>query len=422
MSSQVKCFRLKGLRCALLLTLAGMCLGPSRLVALGRIDGRIIDGTTGRPAAHQPVHLLNPGNGAVRDVAVTRTDRQGHFAFTGTDVSQGDFYLLQAPYEGVDYNEPVRFGPDGSASVNFKVYESTALQPPIHITSARFLVRAQGHTVRVEELFAVRNGAKPPLTYVNPHGTFLFSLAQGAGQPSAAVAGEMNMPLPEQAHSGTAPGQFFIQYPLKPGRTVVMVAYQADYSAGTFEMADSVPYPIDQIEMDVVPSTLGVQSTLFKPDGRDQDTGGQKLLAENVNPGEAIRAGFQGAPLAANGSEDDQESGTVKEEANAMTRLGWPLIGCFLLVLLWAMGVRVSKEWTRQDSARADSPALKELEVKLEKLLDSVANLDELFEAGKLAEKKYWRERLDLKAKLVVLLRHTPPAFLESYATRHNSR
>jgi hypothetical protein len=58
----------------------------------------------------------------------------------------------------------------------------------------------------------------------------------------------------------------------------------------------------------------------------------------------------------------------------------------------------------------------------LEKLLDSLANLDELFEAGKLPEKKYWRERIDLKAKLVVLLRRTPPSLLQSYASRQNPR
>ncbi|MGH9445031.1 MAG: carboxypeptidase-like regulatory domain-containing protein [Terriglobia bacterium] len=416
----MRIFLSKSIRSALLLMFAGMCVGPLRLVALGRIGGQIINGTTGRPAARQPVHLLNPANGVVRDVAVTQTDDRGSFVFNRTDVKPGDFYLLQAARGGVNYDEPVRFGPKGNASVSFRVYDSTTRQPPIRITSARFLIRAKGHTARVEELFAVRNATNPPVAYANPRGTFLFNLAKGAGQPSVAVMGEMNLPLPQQVQPAGPPGQFFIQYPLKPGVTVVMVAYEADYSAESFEMADSVPYPIDQIEMYVTPSSLAVQSPLFRPDGQDQETGGQKFLAADIKPDETIQASFQGAPLADSNSAGAQESGTVKEEPNAMTKLGWPLIGCFLLVLLWAMGVRVSKEWTLRDVARPGSPALKELEAKLEKLLDSVANLDELFEAGKLPEKKYWRERLDLKAKLVVLLRKTSPAFLESYATRHN--
>ncbi len=418
----VRIFLSKTVRAFLLLAGLGVCLVPVRLFALGRISGRLINGTTGRPAAGQPVHLLNPGNGAVRDLAITQTDAQGRFVFKRADVKKGSFYLLQAVRDGVNYNEPVDFGPDGNASANFSVYDSTAQQPPIHISPARFVVRAQGQRIQVEELFAVRNDTSPPRAYVNPRGTFLFSLAKEAGQPSVAVAGEMNIPLPQQVRAGEAPGQFSIQYPLKPGLTVVMVAYEGDYSSGSFEMADSVPYPIDHITMVVEPATLAVQSPLFRPAGQDQDTGGQQLLSDGVTPGEAIQASFQGASLAENGSASDQESGTVKEEPNAMTKLGWPLLGCFLLVLLWAMGVRASKEWTRRDIARPGSPALQELEAKLENLLDSVANLDELFEAGKLIDKKYWRERLDLKAKLVVLLRKTPPEFLDLYATRHNSR
>jgi hypothetical protein len=232
----------------------------------------------------------------------------------------------------------------------------------------------------------------------------------------------MNLPLPQDVEAGNSPGQFSIRYPLKPGLTVVMVAYDADYSSQSFKLAGSVPYPVDQIELDAVPATLAVASPMFHGAGRDSDTGGQRLIAENVKPNETFEASFQGSPLAENGSTENQETGDVKELPNAMTRLGWPLVGCFLLVLLWAMGVRVSKEWTKRDVARPGSPALKELQTKLEKLLDSLANLDELFEAGKLPEKKYWRERLDLKAKLVVLLRKIPPTFLQSYVSRQNPR
>lgn len=408
-------------RVAVWLSLAALLL-PLPVMGLGRIEGRIINGTTGRPAAGQKVQLLAPGNREIRQLALTHASADGRFEFAGSEIKAKSFYLIQAVYGGVNYHYAVRLGATADATANFKIYNSTSAPPPFHITSARFLVRAEGNKVRVEELYALRNTTHPPVSYVNPAGTFRFHLAKNAGQPSVAVAGEMNMPLPQDAQPGEAPGQYNIQYPLKPGLTVVMVEYESDYSSGTFHLADSVPYPIDQLELDVVPASLAVKSNLFKPGGSDSDTGGQKFLAENLQPGSVIHASISGAGAPATGASSADNSGqqTVKELPNPMTRLGAPLLGCFLLVLLWAMGMRVSREWSRRDLARPGSPAQKELEAKIEKLLDSVANLDELFEAQKIPEKKYWRERLDLKARLMVLLKTGPPAFIESYATRHN--
>lgn len=395
---------------------------PLPLLATGRIDGQIVNGTTHAPASGQVVQLLAPGNKEIHQLAVTHTSAQGRFAFESDDIKAGSFYLIQAVHDGVNYHDAVRLTTSPNATTNFKIYDSTTKPPPFHVTSARVLIRAQGDKVRVEELYALRNTTNPPVAYVDPNGTFRFNLAGDAGQPSVAVAGEMNMPLPQDAQPGDTPGAYSIQYPLKPGLTVVMVEYDADYSSAAFNLADSVPYPIDQIELDVVPASLVVKSNLFKPAGNDADTGGRKLIAAKLNPNDIIRASFSGTSLASPGgsSTGDTNQETVKELPNPITRLGAPLLGCFLLVLLWAMGMRVSREWSRRDAARAGSPAQKELEAKIERLLDSVANLDELFEAGKISDKKYWRERLDLKAKIVVLLKMSPPAFIESYATRHN--
>ena len=105
-----------------------------------------------------------------------------------------------------------------------------------------------------------------------------------------------------------------------------------------------------------------------------------------------------------------------------MTRLGVLLLVCVLLVLLWALGLRAAKEWKTSQRQKAESPAQKELEAKIDALLNSMADLDELRESGKIAEKAYWKERLELKAKVVTLLKKSPPSLLEPYATRHVPR
>jgi hypothetical protein len=88
---------------------------------------------------------------------------------------------------------------------------------------------------------------------------------------------------------------------------------------------------------------------------------------------------------------------------------------------MWALGVRLAKELTRFKEQRRTSSVQKELESTVNGLFNSLADLDELFAAGKVAEKQYWKERLDLKARLMATLRKASPSLLESYATRHNS-
>ncbi|MGH9355451.1 MAG: carboxypeptidase-like regulatory domain-containing protein [Terriglobia bacterium] len=402
-----------------LLALLVLALCPFPLFAASGIQGRVVNGTTNRGAAGQTVQLLNPGKDGMREVASTRTEANGHFAFAGSAIQPGTFYLLQAVYEGVSYHQPVRLNGNATTTENLKIYDASLVPPHLVISSARFLVSAKGDKVDVEELYGIRNTATPAVAYANPAGTFSFNLGRSANQPSVDAVGELNMPLPQDVRPGGAPGQYSVQYPIKPGLTVVIVTYQADYAGQTFSLSDAVPYSIDQLELDVTPRTLKVQSALLKPAGNDADSGGEKLVAQNLPPGAAIEAAFSGPPVSG-ATQAGAEEQTIKELPNPMTRLGAPLLGCFLLVLLWAMGVRISKEWARNDAGRSGRPAQKQLEDKIEKLVDSIVNLDELFESGKVPEKRYWRERLDLKAKLVVLLKSSPPVFLESYVTRHN--
>ena len=105
-----------------------------------------------------------------------------------------------------------------------------------------------------------------------------------------------------------------------------------------------------------------------------------------------------------------------------MTRFATLVLACFLLVFLWALGVRVAKEWgrvKRRGAALVKGQAgRKRLSAKAERLLNSLADLDELFAAGKIAEKDYWKERLELKARLVENLKKGASPPLESYAGR----
>ena len=393
-----------------------------------RIQGQVSNGTTQRPLARQKVEVISP-RGGMAMVGEATTDANGHFEINNGQIDANGFYLVQTTYQDVDYNAPVQFDPDGDAAVNVTAYESTSKEPALRIDSARVIVRAEGPQAHIQELFSVENPSHE--AYRNPKGTFLFHIAPGGGAPTVAAVGLMNMPLPQNAEKGKKPGDFYITYALKPGRNVLMVAYDADYSSQQLALDDSVAYPIARMQLFVVPPSLTVKSKRFSPAGQDSETGAQVYETSELKAGAGFAAQLTGAPAApsaaaAAGTEANsgQQQGDtqVKVVPDSITAVGVPFLLCFLLVLLWALGIRVSKEWPRWKAKQKGSPVQKQFRAKLDTLISSIADIDELYASGKLPEKKYWKDRLELKAKAVAILKTGPSSKSKPYASRGPNR
>jgi 5-hydroxyisourate hydrolase-like protein (transthyretin family) len=393
---------------------------PLRLSAEGRIQGRVLNGTLNRPIANQTVRLLTPRQG-MQQLAEASTDADGRFAFSGADIDTDSFYLLQTEFQGVDYPAPVQFDASGASTTNLTVYESTQTEPSLGVESLRVLAGAEGSKVRVQEEYVIQNSSQPPRSYRNSEETFRFRIPAGISEPTVAVRGLMNMPLTQSPEPGKSPGEFSIAYPLKPGDTTIIVAYEADYSAGHVALVSAADYPIEHAELHVFPSSLTVDSKIFQPAGVDPANRVQSFQAANLPRWATLDARLSGEAAPSSGSEAGGSEGEVRVVPSSMTSLGAPALFCFFLVLLWALGVRVAREWPEWKKRQQTSPEQKELEAKVEGLLNSLADLDEIFAAEKLAEKSYWKERLELKARLVAVLKKNP-SLLEAYATRRVPR
>jgi hypothetical protein len=400
------------------LAVLSVLLGASNRSLAARIQGQVSNGTTQQPLAAQKVNVISP-RGGMAVVGKATTDANGHFAIDDNQIGANGFYLLQTTYEGVDYNAPIQFDPSGNASVNVTAYESTSKEPDLRVNSARVIVRAEGSQAHVQELFAVHNPTRK--AYTNPKGTFYFHVAPGVGNPTVASVGMMNMPLPQNPEKGKSPGDFYITYALKPGTNVMMVAYDVDYSGRQLNLDDSVAYPIEHMQLFVVPPSLTVKSNMFTPAGRDSDTGAQIYEASGLKAGAGFAAQVAGEPAAGGeqANTDQQQEGTqVKIVPDSITSVGIPLLLCFLLVLLWALGIRAAKEWPRWKARQQGRPVQKQFRAKLDTLINSIADIDELFASGKIPEIQYWKERLELKAKAVAILKAGPSTKSKSYASR----
>ena len=349
-------------------------------------------------------------------------DSQGEFSFPTGSIDTHMFYLLQVNSGDVPYHFPVRFDAQGTANVDAVIYDSTDKPGALKVGLLRILVQANGDKVRVQQEYQVENDSRPPRAYADANGTFRFQLSPQAGQPSVAVNGLMNMQIPQTPTPGKTAGEYVLHYPLKPGETKVTVQYDADYSTSGLKLDGEVPYPVDRAELFVMPANLTVDSTVFKPAGKDEAKDIQSFDATALAKNAPLTATLSGEAALSSQGQDEQAEGGVKVVPNSMTKLGVPLLGCMLLVLLWALGIRAAKDWEKWKTTGPASPASKKFETKAEELLNSLADLDELFEAAKIEKKQYWKERLELKAKLIAILKKGPPALRETYATRRVPR
>jgi hypothetical protein len=418
MATQLKC----GLSSAFICALGATLLASLPAGAEVEIRGKVTDGTTDRPVANQTVLLLMPREG-MQAVAKATTDAKGHYAIKADDVSGGGFFLVEVNYQDAKYHAPVKPSPEGTASADVTVYDATSSESALRIQLVRILCRAEGAKARVRREYTIVNSSSPPRAYVSPNGTFHFHVPQGGEQPVVAVTGLLNMPLPETPEAGKSPGEFFIRYPIRPGPNTITVEFDADYSSMQLDLSDRLPYGTETAELYVTPANLSVDSKLLKAAGVDQADSIEKFEARNLAAGAVLEARLSGEAVAtprATGGEAGESN--VKVVPNTITRLGWPLLACVLLVSLWALGVRVAKEWPAWKEHTGESPVQKQRNAKVDALIDSLADLDELFEAGKIAERDYWKERLELKAKIVALLKKGPPASDGTYATRRTSR
>jgi hypothetical protein len=408
----------------LVLAAIGGAMHASALLAQTKIQGSISSGTTDRPVARQQIRLLNPRAGA--QVATATSDATGHFAFPSAEVDSKSFYLVTTEYQGVAYNAPASFNSSGEADVKLTVYESTGSPAGIRIPAMRLLMGAEGSELRVQEEYAIQNSSDPPRAYTAPSGTFKFRIPADAGSPNVSVAGLMNMSLPQTPKPGEKPGEYSIDYALKPGVTTLTLQYTRPYQGSSAELHDGVSFPIDQAELYVYPSGLSVSASGFQPSRVDAAHEVAVFSAPQFPPNTlAVSIRLNGA--AASGPPPGMEQGAGQEGAtqeqvkvvpNSISQVGGPILAGLLLLLFWALGVRLMRDWPRLKAQSATPGAAPRLDERVEKLLVSIVDLDELFAARKIAEPKYWKERLELKARLVTLLKKNPPAGLEAYATR----
>jgi hypothetical protein len=296
------------------------------------------------------------------------TDAQGGFRFDAPAPTEGTHLVLSAAHAGVDYLHPV---PDGDGEpIEIPVYETTDADTAIALTSHHMIIDAQAG--EATQILLVQNSGNR--TYItgggHGHGLEAF-LPEG-------VTDITNGPQGLHTH-----GSVLIDpRPIQPGGSQLTFVHRMPSGA---RLVQEVRYPTGSVDVLVTPPDTPIAESSLEdlgeaaiPDGRRF----HRLTGSTLNRGDKIVLRL----------------GSTAALGEWLTRetLLWGMGALALAFGLLAVFFRPRKKAARPT-----------LEVRRTAILEQIADLDDRFAGGELAEADYRVRRDALKAEVVQL---TQPA------------
>lgn len=189
---------------------------------IAAMDGTVFNKTTGKPQPGVTVNLLKPGAQGMQNIGSTVSDAQGHFLFEH-DQPGGGPQLLQAQYEGVDYNQLMT--PNlPTSGVELDIYQTTKSAAVAQVAQNMLIFEPAASLLNINQTVLVENQSNT--TYYDPaQGGLRFYMPAGAAQVRVSVQGSQGMPLPRTAEKTDQPNVYKVDYAVKPGQTEFDVSY-----------------------------------------------------------------------------------------------------------------------------------------------------------------------------------------------------
>jgi hypothetical protein len=360
------------------------------------IIGALVNGTSGaQTPGNLPVTLyaLSPDGSALMYTRTTTTDAGGHFAFDQIDGSTPIMYGLQVQYLKVTYtSDALTFAHGGlTLTVPITVYEMTGDVSGVRVEQMHTFFDYSGPgSVMIGQLFIVSNSSDR--AYLAADGTSLkFPLPKGATNVRF-MDGELGGRY-RATDDGFADTEAVIP---GTGTTQILVSYDLAYDGTKLDLNWKMPYAIKSINVLI-------------PEGNAKLTSAQ-LTRADVRPTQGGNmVNFVGSDIAAGQSVAIQLAGAISAVPAGESPVGSVTASPVLIVaaalLLVAVAI-VAFVWLRQRQRAAlmEQEAV-DVEASQDELLDAIAALDDDFEAGQIQEADYRRQRAELKAELVELMK-----------------
>jgi hypothetical protein len=272
----------------------------------GILRVKLVNGTTGRPGRAEKATLFQLRNQMIPAKEVGAVE--GSFEIRDIEVEGERPMLLQVTCQGVNYNEPVRFGRGYEAEVEVTVYDVTRewSERDLEVATARVLCRREGDRLLVDEVYVVENRTSPKKTYHDPERGFRFYLPTSNLRElrSVSARGGSGMPVPQQAAPLPDGSGYVTRTAFKPGETEVVVSYEVGYPEEGYRMESRVFYPLPEYYVFVAPPDVEIEAEGWEnlgpePEGRfvafrKRDVAPETPLKMTLSGGSATSASSSG--------------------------------------------------------------------------------------------------------------------------------
>lgn len=353
----------------------------------GTVEGILINGTDGGSSvASQTVNLKVYLNDTEGEALITTTDAEGKFTFSGLPAGPDSSYEAQLFFQEAEYtSQRVSFsGNETVRSIELTVYDSTSSNQAIRVSTAHSLVYLGQGSLQVNEFYQVVNDSDQ--TYIGSreitpgvNETLLFSLPAGASelQPGFGLM-ECCIHISEDGLVDTMP--------ILPGDKEISFTYIVDYSSGEYTFTYKTNLPTDRYDILVEGEGVRVDSN--------------QLIAGELVEMEGLRfIHLSRQELAAGENLVIQISGLPQPGNTGDTVL---VVVLALVVLSAGFGFLYMTKRNRNQPVTTPT-ATENPGQQRQKLLGELAQLDDNFEAGKIAEDNYRKQRTTKKTRLIEL-------------------
>ena len=352
------------------------------------IYGTVVNGSGGDLLEDLEVELYGYEGFDLVVELTTDVDEDGSFTFEEIELSPDFIFFTTIDYMGATYGSDFHIVEPEEAHLDLSVtiYESTADPSTLVVDRLHvFFEFLEPDFVTVHNSLSVTNSGdktvvsalatEPTLRYILPEGASGLVFDEGGiGQPYVPTVDGFGDPRPIKPGSG----EYQIYY-----------AYKLPYKRG-LEWVQPLTLPVDLVVLFLAGEKLDLESDVFEPGG-----------AQTFN--DIIYQVYVGRNLSA-GSEAIVEISGRNPAAGSLLSLDPKTIGIILGAVCLALAALGVWSWLRptldpgiEIGYDQDSP---------EAVMDEIITLDEDFEAGKIGEVNYQRERAVLKDRLRDLMKN----------------
>ena len=352
------------------------------LAQAATVSGTVTNKTTGKPAAGDPIVLVDVQAG-MGEVAHATTDARGRYSLA---IPGNSPYLIRVTHQGAGY---FIAAPQGATPADITVYDVAAKVQGVFIEADVLEIESENGQLKVTERFFVHNTSSPPTTQWSAKS---FEVVLPAEAIVDGVGGQRPNGLPTSIKMDPegAKGHYAFNFPIQPDDgekdTLFQLAYHLPYNGDKYAFHAQVTLPADNFAV-LVPKSMTFTPTsgeAFKtvPEDPNIQTFVLKNAAPNKQldftiagtgaipreqqgtPGTATQGASMGAQdggtpdgsAAAAGGRPGGGIGTPIDTPDPLSKYKWWILGGLALLLAAAAAFLLRKPAGEQSAAGAPQP------------------------------------------------------------------